>query len=306
MAKYTIEQKIVTLSEIYIDRADGQPEFEADGLLFGPWEYELSLGQVGYAWIVKYKTEADNVDTVYIDFHKKLRKIIPRMSLICQAYIQYVAQPLLITKEGSEIAFLYLPIDEGPVGLSFWDDEKKALDILMDNKNIPEEFFLYWNDAVNTADYSSKLLLMFAALESLAGKPGNKKRFELLDTILGEDLRGKIFGRNGLRHRLSHGEYFAKDGKDSKENYVKVIHEKIIKFFNDKIFKEELLPEDVVSPQRNFIDNKVLLRSFIAQQSNEWPLNLKKVIESSEKNRKSDGFPADYRWVHDKSETDDY
>ena len=166
----------------------------------------------------------------------------------------------------------------------FDEKGKKALDNLIKDKNIPKTFYFYWNDAVNTIGYSAKLLLMFSAIEALVKKKNGKNDYKKVEEILGLELKEKIYKPNdGLRHRLVHGEYIL---DSSGINYVEEIHKKVVNFFNNKIFKENLIDEKVVSPQRNFFDNKEGGHWFI--ESNNPILNpesmIKDVIEDFEKN----------------------
>lgn len=303
MPKYRIQQRIRTLSENAVGVAGGEPSFIAEGITFTHWEFNHRDGWIVDAWLAEYNVEAEDASHAQLDFNKRIYKVIPMVSLIGQAYIQYMVQPYLITKEGSEIGFFYYPFDVGAVGLMFQEDEKKALDLLLANNNIPEEFFLYWNDAVNTNGYSSKLLIMFSALEALIRKPDGTKDYALRKTILGDDLKDKIFAQNtGLRHRLVHGEYFS--DKDT-DNYMDIIHKKVTKYFNDEIFKEKLIKEDVTSPQRNFFDNDNLIKCWVKQKEEAWPLELKKAYEDAENNKESN-LPRNYELVHDDKLTKGY
>lgn len=125
--------------------------------------------------------------------------------------------------------------------MQFGDQEKKALEILLMDREISEAFYFYWNDAVNTNWYSSKLLLMCAALEAVAKvglsdeermkdrKAYNRKFYQKIKNILGEDqkLMENLYGtskdyNSGLRQRLVHGEYFSR--VDSEKDYVDLVH----------------------------------------------------------------------------------
>jgi hypothetical protein len=177
----------------------------------------------------------------------------------------------------------------------FQEVEKKALDLLLSDTNIPEEFYLYWNDAVNTTGYSSKLLIMFSAVDALIKKPDGKRDLTLRGAILGKELADKIYAQNnGLRHRLIHGEYFP--DKDD-ENYMELVHKKVIKYFNDVVFQEKLIKEDITGPQRHFHNNDNLIRCWIKQKDEVWPLELKKVLEDCEGNIESN-WPKQYQLVH--------
>ncbi len=123
---------------------------------------------------------------------------------------------------------------------------------------IPEEFYKYWNDAVNTQNYSSKLLIMFSAIEAMV-RGRDKKTFpkpaDLTEKILGKNLSDEIFAPgNGLRNRLVHGEYF-KD-EDANKNYRDLIHKKVLSYFNQSVLKEAPLELEIVNPQRHPFGNK--------------------------------------------------
>lgn len=296
MPKYSIQLRIRTLAENAVGVTSGEPSFTAEDITFTHWEFNHRDGWIADAWLAEYSVEAEDASHAQLEFNKRIYRVIPMVSLIGQSYIQYMVQPYLITKEGSDIGYFYYPFDAGAVGLMFQENEKKALDILLANSSIPEEFFLYWNDAVNTTGYSSKLLIMFSALEALIRKPDGTKDYILRKTILGDELKDKIFARTtGLRHRLVHGEYFSEEDKD---DYMDIIHKKVTKYFNDEIFNEKLITEDVTSPQRNFFDNDNLIRCWVRQKKEEWPLELKKVYEDAENNKDSN-LPKNYELIND-------
>lgn len=294
--KYRIQHRIRTLSENAVGIAQGDPSFTAEDITFTHWEFNHRDGWVVDAWLAEYSVDAESGSKALFEFNKRLFKVIPKVSLIGQCYIQYLVQPYLITKEGSDVGFFNYPFSVRPVGLMFREEERKALDILLVNGNIPEEFYLYWNDTVNTTGYSSKLLIMFSALEALIRKPDGTKDYVLRKTILGNELNNKIFAqKTGLRNRLVHGEYFS--DKDT-DNYTDIIHKRVTKYFNDVIFKEKLITEDVTGPQRNFFDNDNLIKCWVRQKDEAWPLELKRVHEDAE-NNKDGNLPRSYELVHD-------
>jgi hypothetical protein len=186
----------------------------------------------------------------------------------------------MVYKIESDIAFLRYTNDVNAVGLMFMEGELKALKILVENKLIPEAFYYYWKDAINATGYSAKLLLMFSAIEALVKKNGQKD-WKLIDKILGADLVTDLFGtkeqsNTGLRHRLVHGEYF--DNQDSEKNYLELVHGKIIKYFNNTVFHEVLLNEDVVHPQRHFFGNKKEYRMFVKRNTSSKSFSLKDMM----------------------------
>lgn len=131
-------------------------------------------------------------------------------------------------------------------------------------------FFWYWNDAANSSGYTSKLLLMLAAVETLVNKPTTngkpEKDYDKLVKILGPELKKEFWGeegnsRNALRHRLAHGRYFRPG--DGEKNHLELLHKRIIAYFNEVIFKEQLIDENVTNPPRHPFGNRDVGQSFI-------------------------------------------
>ena len=59
-------------------------------------------------------------------FRQELSRVIPRISLISQAYIDYLQQPLLILKQGSEVGFLRYLRKRPKVSLMFLEEHQSA------------------------------------------------------------------------------------------------------------------------------------------------------------------------------------
>jgi hypothetical protein len=274
MNKYYIEHKIFTLTKCATIK-DGKLSFEVDDVKFIHWDEDVALlGWATNAWVSSSVIEAKDYNKAINIFRKKLEHIIPKISLISQSYIEYINEPFLIHKHDNEIAFLKFIKDFDASGLLFTEKQKKALDILVLNKKITKEFYYYWKDASNVIGYSAKLLLMFSAIEALV-KKDDKIDWELREKILGKKLSKTLFGqkrnsRLALRNRLVHGEYFSEEDGD----YFQLIHNKIIKYFNDYIFQDSLLYENVKSPQRNFYGNKQFWEGFIRKTNGEKKFNL--------------------------------
>lgn len=280
--KYEIEHKILTLAHCAVmEKKDDPASFEVDDIKFSHWDFNYRDGWLIDAWLAVATIEAENYHKAFAEFIKKLSRLIPRISLISQSYIEYLSEPFIIHKTGSNTAFFRYTNDTGAVGLMFMEGEQKALKILIDNKVIPEAFYYYWNDAVNATGYSAKLLLMFSAIEALVKKNGQKD-WNLINEILGSDLVEELFGtkeksNTGLRHRLVHGEYFG--NQDNGKNYLDLVHNKVIKYFNDKIFKESLIHENVTHPQRHFFGNKQECKTFVKVKTNESIFSLKDLLQ---------------------------
>lgn len=303
--QYKIQQKIMTLSNAAIMDDSGSPiGFSIDHVNFTHWEFSHERGWTADAWLAESVIQASNLHEAYRTFAKKLSVIIPRASLITQGYISFQNEAFLIHRLGSDVAFFRYSNDINAVGLMFMEEERKALEILLNEMAIPDAFYYYWNDAVNTTGYPSKLLLMFSAIESLV-KKGGKKDWVLIEAILGKELTVDLFGTKenpsaGLRHRLVHGEYF--DGRDQGKNYLELVHNKIIAYFNEYIFHSKLLHENVTHPQRHFFGNKEGSKSFIRSSSGTF--SLKEVLADFE----THGFrtPQNYSHHFDEALNDGY
>jgi hypothetical protein len=297
-SQYKIEHKVLTLAHCAVMENKEKPaSFSIDGVSFSHWDFNYSDGWLTDAWIAEIVIDAESSHNAFQIFREKLTRIIPRIALISQSYTEFINEPFLITKTGTDIAFFRYTKDVGSVGLMFMEEGKKALGILLEDHSIPEAFYYYWNDAVNTIGYSPKLLLMFSALEALVKKDG-KKDWNLINTILGEDLTRELFGTKdsssgGLRHRLVHGEYFNND--DNGKDYLDLVHKRIMTYFNKFILKEELLHEDVTHPQRHFFGNKEECKVWV--KGKEGTPTFKDILQDFNQN----GFrnPKKYNFVFD-------
>jgi len=262
-----------------MEKKDEPASFEIDGIKFSHWEFNYAEGCKTDAWIAISTIKAVKFDEAFNEFSKKLSKLIPRISLISQCYNEYISEPFLIHKTDSDTVFFRSIRDIGAVGLMFNEEGREALEILQKNTEIPDEFYYYWKDAVNTTGYSAKLLLIFSAIEALAKKNG-KKDWSLIKGILGEDLTSELFEQSnkGLRHRLVHGEYF--HNQDLGKNYLELIHNKVITYFNKEIFSKPLICEYVRNPQRHFwgIGNKQECLLFLRRKDGNNSFSLKDLL----------------------------
>ncbi len=269
--RYSIEHRILTLSHnAVMNNKDSPASFDIESIKFSQWGFNYRDGWQQDFWLAKGEIEVPVAVDAINQFRKKLEMIIPRVALIGQSYTEFILEPWLLKKSGSDIA-LYRHIKDRPgVGLMFMEKEKKALDILLKNNDVPEAFYYYWNDAINSIGYSAKLLLMFSAIETLVKTVDKKKDWERVNKILGDELTQDLFGtkenpESGLRHRLVHGEYFSPG--DSDKDYLSLVHKKVLSYFNAEVFKEELVELSIVRPQRHPFGNKEGGFVFIKQKS---------------------------------------
>jgi hypothetical protein len=292
MNSYKIEWKIITIAIPILYNEKGglkSYNFEIDGIKFSPWEENIH--ERGYninSWIASSDIEGDNHVQAYSKFTEKLSNLISKISFVSQCYIEYLTQPFIIHKLGSDLALFRESEEAKPVGLIFNEKQVKALEILYKDNTISSKFYYYWNDAINTFGYSGKLLLMFSALEALANEivrqkkniGRRQKKKEIIKDILGEDLFKYCFEKTiGLRNRLVHGEYY--QATDFDQNYVEIIHQKVINYFNQNIFKETLIEENITNPQRHIWRGGENLAApyFIKDKENSQDFSLKKVLE---------------------------
>lgn len=281
---YKIEHKITTLAKNAVPDKDKSSYhiFSIGDITFEHWNFNIRDGWLENAWLAKSEVKSNSFLKAINLFSKELWKIVPRIALISQSYIEYHVEPFMVYKKENDTAFFHCVKESESGGLMFMENEKQALDELLTSADVSDEFFYYWNDAVNTLGYSAKLLLMFSALEALARKRDKtkfKKPIDLYSHILGESLSNKIFVQTkGLRHRLVHGEYLSPK-QDGKKNYLYFIHKKVISFFNKKILSKPLLSEDVVNPQRHFYGGKSEWFRFIKKINKSINFELKSLLE---------------------------
>ena len=285
--RYKIEHKISTLAENAATKDGGYDSFTTEGVSFSQWDFTQRDGWRGDAWLAMKEIDTINYKEAYRQFQLDLQKIVPRLSFVGQCYVASRQQPFLITKEASDIAFFHYVKERGPVGLIFMDKELKALEALLQNAAVPSQFFYYWGDIVNSTGYTPKLLLMFSAFESLVKDSSGRKDWAKVERILGRELKETFYGvigdtKRGLRHRLTHGEYF--NDSDSATNFVDQFHFKIVKYFNENIFQEQLISEAVVSPHRHFFGNIETSAFFIKPKTPEARPSLRAVLADFDEN----------------------
>ncbi len=300
--KYKIEQRISTIAQNALMNAGQVGSFEISNIKFSHWDFNHRDAWIGDAWLGETEIDAANMLDALNVFSRRMDKVVSRISLITQSYIEHTNESFLIHRIDSEIAFFRGIIEVSGGGLMFMESHQKALEKLMDDISIPNEFYYYWNDATNAVGYPAKLLLMFSAIEALVRKQGEKD-IMLQEEILGKDLSDRIFIPNaGIRHRLVHGEYFGENDRD--HNYLELVHNKVVSYFNRKILKEELIDEGIVAPQRHKFGNKNGGNSFVQSNTDLNDLNLKMVLGALNTSGMFD--EEKYTRVYDKKLTTNY
>lgn len=292
---YHIEHRIHSLADCAVlESTSGPASFEVDNIKFEHWDFNFKDGWKTESWIASSNVEGENLDEAINTFLKKLSRIVPRIAFITQSYIEYIKEPFFVQKIDTDFIYFHYVYAFKAGGLMFMENEEKALNELLNYSEIPDAFYYYWNDAVNTIGYPSKLLLLFSAIESLPIKEGLTK-WDLRYEILGHDIVKELWGtkekpKTGLRHRLVHGEYF-KD-MDHSKNYFEIINNKFISYVNTEVLTEKFLQEDVVAPHRNPHENKNGGAMFLKNKDGSSSYNLKKLLSDFEESNhmKSDKY----------------
>ncbi len=291
MNKYIIEHEILTiLRNNYVEWTIPITSFKIDDIEFSQWNYSIGKWSFWDQWLCKSTIEAlDYHEALKLHFYK-LNKIIPKIAFIGQAYINHNYWSILISKWDIWLLFYRYPSKGG--WLPFWKKEQNILNNIFHNPDVPQEFYSYWYDLINTTWYSWKILLLCSAIESLLPKKflwyklteaeqlHNRERNELRKKIIWDELDNELFWRNdiGLRHRLIHWEYFSQD--DFQKDYVYEIHKKIIEYFNNEIIKIDWkISLNVIYPQRHPYWNYKQAWSYL-KANKDFSLNLKDIINN--------------------------
>lgn len=284
--RYRVEQKIETLANIAVIQDGHIARFPVGALTLSHWDFDISRGWASNSWLAEETVEADNFKAAFQAFRGNLGRVIPRISLIGQTYIDFFWQPLLIVKKAEKLGFLRYQVKRSATGLMFVEDHREALVRLLADTSIPEAFYYYWNDVVNAVGYTPKLSLMCSAIECLVRIGPGAKDWAKLERVLGSELKKDLWGtpdspNTGLRHRLIHGEYFGPN--DFTKNYVELIHRRIMAYFNDHVLGASLLELEVVAPQRHFWGNVEGADRFI-KRKDQGELSLKSLLADFEEN----------------------
>ena len=306
MPSYVIQKRIHTLIEYGLFEEAGLVPFTRNGIRFSAWEEDVATAWRSRFWIAESKIESGTFTDAWKLFQEALTKVVSRISFVGQAYHTDIGQPYFIKRADSEMAYFRHTRDRGPVSLHFDEEELSALDILLADSRIPNAFYLYWNDAVNAVGYAAKLVLMFAAIEILFEKVSrtNREFYAAIEAVFGLELKRQLYGtaedsRAGLRQRLVHGDYLS---DSHTKNYVEIIHQTIVRYFNQGMLQSHPVNESVVSPQRHLFGNLTGWQGFIRAETDA-PLKLKPVLAAFDADENN---PEGYEIVPPDERPEDY
>ena len=293
--KYFIQCKLKTLLSNAVKDGDTNTSFQLDNFTFKHSDFNYRDGWVDDYWLIGKNLVGSSYQEALIAFYTDLDKLAGKIEFIGQSYVGYPSlSPTLVIRQdyADDLAFFRYAAERKSGGLMFTDKEKEALDILATNEDVPNNFYTYWSAATKTKDYSGKLLVLFAAIESLVRK-NNKTDFKLRKNILGEELDLILFEqKKGLRHRLSHGEHLAPS--DTKRDYATEIHKKLMHYFNANVFGKSLLQTNVVSPQRTDYENFEAGNTFVKTTDGTPIANVNDILKNMDGDRFAEGSKYEY------------
>src|SRR5262245_24362668 len=155
---YRVEHRIAALSAMTIVR-DGRiaEYFDAEGVRFSPWDLSPEGRYRADFWLAEAEIDAGHLIDALERYWPRVARIVPRLSLVTQAYIEGTMQPFLFVSDVAAIGYLRYTKHADAVGLYLGVEELDAMNELLHDTTIPNEFFYYWNEAVATAGYTAKI-----------------------------------------------------------------------------------------------------------------------------------------------------
>src|SRR5438445_2557253 len=103
---YDFQQRIHTLNENAVTDGSSTPSFSELDITFSHWEFNWGDGWLHNYWLAEGKIYASTCTEAFKEFRRMLGKIIPRISLVGQCYVESVFQPFLIKKRDCDIAWV--------------------------------------------------------------------------------------------------------------------------------------------------------------------------------------------------------
>src|SRR5437667_12866354 len=97
--RYRIEQRIETLADNSVMK-EGRMEasFSVGQVRFSHWDFDFSRGWLSDWWLAEASIEGENYKAAFGTFRQDLNRVVPRISLVSQTYIDFLQQPFLIVK----------------------------------------------------------------------------------------------------------------------------------------------------------------------------------------------------------------
>ncbi|HRZ30090.1 MAG TPA: hypothetical protein P5274_00240 [Candidatus Paceibacterota bacterium] len=290
---YNIQQKIKTLAKIeghfFEEEGVTKAERTVDNITMRQWEYNQKDGEKGESWIAQAKIEAETFQKALNIFSEKLYDLFPRICFVSQCFLSSERETFLIFREDDNIEKNFIFVRFNDVlggGLSMGKKEWEAIDNLGEYEY--PQVFKFLQESINTPNYYSRMALLFATLEAMSGEVEGKscscpngKSFKTYDKdkmkkILNDgELFNNLFGPDGLRHKLLHGNL---KNFELPDNYSDRVYKSIIRYFNNT-YGVSITEKATLTPRDFNIKNKLVLPLRMLGVSHRAP-DLKKLIES--------------------------
>lgn len=212
MKKYYIQSRVTTGIKIFpkYNSLENDMEkrvdcsFEYDDLKFIQWDFSFSMWAHWDAWVVYNEVLASNFADAVNAHLKKLSQVLPRVFFCVPVWHSFgFHESLLISNDEFQTGFYFMRKERKWTWLVITDEILEVLES-KNFQNIPEKFFSYYSEFINSNTALGWLSLGMGALEII--RPVSKK--EQIE-LFWEDLRRKIYWTKPewIRHKIHHWKY---------------------------------------------------------------------------------------------------
>jgi hypothetical protein len=312
MNAYLIAHKIRTLAEIW-----SEAPFSHGGFEFRQWGFAWSVGRPqARAWIAKREMCATSWIEAITAFRADLFRIVDRIAAVSQCHTTASTESFLVLRknDNSERIFLlkYSRV-RPPVPLVFNEQSVEALnklDALGDKLHALE----YLREATASTTFLTRLIMLLATLEALAGeKPskGNRRKTDkdfIKNEILKDDALYNRLYETGtrLRHAIAHGHKLdltedVRLGID----YVGQVYMAIIAYLNDHF--DLNIDTKVTNPQRTPYGNYEFTQTWPKPQDDNQTIELRSICDRLAPTERPSAYPyKDVQGLEYTNRPDDY
>src|SRR2546427_7282480 len=103
--RYEIQHQIETLAENAVMAETTAASFQSLDICFSHWDFNFRDGWRSTYWLATGTVDGTNVEDAYKRFQAKLARVIPRVALIGQCYVESVLQPFLILRADKDVGY---------------------------------------------------------------------------------------------------------------------------------------------------------------------------------------------------------
>lgn len=268
MHQYYIEHHIKTVAQLW------EP-FEYKGYKFSGWKIDYTSGRQD-GWLAEKVIVQDVIDNAWKEFMSEFVPIIDKIGFVSQCYTSFELQPFIIFRKDREEVFFKYSREHPPTPLHFDEPEIQSLESL--EKYDKSETFTYIREATNSGAFLTRLAMLVATLESIAGEmDSGSARITDKDYIANEILRDsalcdKIFRYGtGIRNQMLHG-HEIDYSIHGKINYNEEIYTSIVNYFNNNYGSK--INTKVVNPQRSYPGSYETWQGWIKTKKTDEKINL--------------------------------